>query len=80
MNIQEAIPIFQRQRAIGKTSSKRVLHESGVKAIEAAISDQKNYGANVVQCAGCGFVASELLTINGCPNCGVDDLTTEINA
>jgi len=80
MNIQEALPIFERQKIIGKPREDRALHESGIAAMDAAISDQKNYGANVVQCVGCGFVSSELLTINGCPNCGVDELTTEIDA
>ena len=80
MNVKEALPIFERQKLIGKTRSNRALHPSGLAAMEAAISDQNNQEVQVVQCLGCGFVASVALTINGCPNCGVDDLTTEINA
>lgn len=80
MNVQQAIPIFERQKTIGKTGPDRVLHPSGLAAIEAAMADVNNQEVQVLQCAGCGFVFSMALSINGCPNCGVDDTTTEINA
>lgn len=79
MKINEAIQILNRQSVLGRTPKGRHLTDIAKSAIEAVIEDQKNYANDVIQCLGCGYVTSILLTSNGCPNCGVEDLTSTID-
>jgi hypothetical protein len=82
MKIQEAKDILIQEQFSKKTVKwkglQRDLTEYALECISATLQDQKNYNQDVVQCKGCGFVISSLLTTDGCPNCGVDDLSLEI--
>lgn len=78
MKIQEAIEILKTQIVIGRTPRSRPITQVARNTVDAVISDEKNYHNEAVQCLGCGYVTSILLTSNGCPNCGVVDMTTDI--
>jgi len=78
MNIEQSKPILERQRIAKRTPIGRPIQERAMEAIEAALNDVNNYGSEVVQCESCGFIISILLTENGCPNCGIEQLTTNI--
>ena len=78
MNISEAMAVLNVEKTLGRTPSGRPLSEYAKETIMAAIEDEKNHSTNVVQCLGCGFITSSLLTSEGCPNCGVLDLTFDI--
>lgn len=79
MTIQEARQILKTQILLEKTPKGRALNQKAILTLDAALADEKNYGNEVVQCLGCGFVGSILLVETGCPNCGIVDLTTEIS-
>jgi len=78
MNISDTIPILKMEQILGRTPRGRAISEYAVETLNAAISDEKNHGSNVVECMGCGFVISSLLIEDGCPNCGAIDLTENI--
>jgi rubrerythrin len=81
MTVKDAYNILKTQLLMGKTPKGRVLKEEASKSLDANLADvmnDKNAEVEVVQCSGCGFVVSMLLVVDGCPNCGVVDLTTEI--
>ena len=78
MNVEQALTMLQTQKAIGRTPSGRPIHKHAIEALDSAILDVKNYGNEVVQCKSCGFVISILLTETGCPNCGIEELTTNV--
>jgi hypothetical protein len=78
MNISEVLNILNDQLLLKRTPKGRAISEFGIKAIEATIQDTKNYENPAIRCLGCGFVVSSLLVADGCPNCGVIDLTENI--
>jgi len=78
MNIDQARKIIKTQIELGRTPEGRPLTKEAILNLDAALSDEKNLGNDVVQCIGCGMVASILLVEDGCPNCGCVDLKTNI--
>jgi len=78
MNIDQAKTILVKQQAVSRTPFGRPIHERALEAIDSALQDVNNYGMKAVQCESCGFVISILLTETGCPNCGVEELRTNI--
>jgi rubrerythrin len=78
MNIKQAKPILMRQRVVKRTPFGRPIHEKALDALDATLQDEDNYGSETVQCESCGFIISILLTENGCPNCGIEELRTNI--
>lgn len=78
MNIEQSKSILTRQVISKRTPKGRPIHEGAIEALNATLKDSKNYGNEVVQCESCGFVISILLTQNGCPNCGIEELSTKI--
>ena len=84
MNISEAIDILTKERFSKKAPKwknlERDLNQFAVECIDAALQDAHagQTDVSVVQCKGCGFIISSLLTNQGCPNCGIDDLTEDI--
>ena len=78
MNIEQVQKVLQRQLVSERTPFGRPIQEKASKSIEATLQDTANYGSEVVQCESCGFVISMLMTEAGCPNCGVEQLTTSI--
>ena len=78
MKITDAIKILNTQYALGRTTKGRPITDIAKNTITAILEDDKNYGNDVVKCLGCGYVTSILLTSSGCPNCGVEDMTTNI--
>lgn len=78
MNIQQSIPILKKQKTLERTPFGRLINEKAMSFVEATIQDQSNYTQESVQCTNCGLVFSFLLTEQGCPNCGVEELTTNV--
>jgi len=78
MNIDQARKIIKTQIELERTPEDRPLSKEAILNLDAALSDEKNLGNDVVQCIGCGMVASILLVENGCTNCGCVDLKTDI--
>ena len=78
MNIDQARKILKTQIELERTLTGRPLTKEAVLYLDAALSDEKNIENDVIQCIGCGMVASILLTESGCPNCGCLDLKTNI--
>ena len=78
MKIKEAINILKKQKIIGRTPSGRVIHDRAMEFLDATIVDEKNYESEVAQCKNCKFIVSINLTMDGCPNCGIEELTTQI--
>lgn len=78
MNIEQALKILFNERIMKRTPFGRPIHDRAIEGVEATETDQKNYGSEAVQCKSCGFVISILLTETGCPNCGIEELTTNI--
>ena len=78
MNIEQANKILNRQWISNRTPFGRPINSRAIDGLEAVFDDVDNHGSEVVQCASCGFVISILLTENGCPNCGIEELTTNI--
>lgn len=78
MKISEAIQILNRERSLKRTPKGRSMSEYATECIEASLQDSKNYESNIVECLGCGFIFSSLLSDSGCPNCGVIDLTENV--
>jgi len=79
MNIQESLETMKAQRVFKRTPCGRPTTEFAIKALEAAISDEKNYGVEAVKCTNCCIIQSSLLVPEGCSNCGAKDLTYEIS-
>tara|TARA_R110000824_G_scaffold12226_7_gene53582 strand:- start:13835 stop:14110 length:276 start_codon:yes stop_codon:yes gene_type:complete len=82
MITQEAIDILVVQKDTGKTPIGRPLTELAVNAIDATIEDLnqgKNVNQYIVQCKGCGYINTILLTSGGCLNCGVGDMEMNVN-
>lgn len=79
MNISELILVLKTERILGRTPNGRAINEYAVRALDSAISDEKNYHIDIVKCMGCGFIISSLLVEDGCPNCGSIDLTENID-
>lgn len=78
MNIGQAHSIMKTQIETERTKTGRPLTHEAVLTLDAALSDEKNFGNEVVECIGCAMVTSILITENGCPNCGCLDLDTNI--
>ena len=78
MKISEGLDILKKEEVLSRTPFGRPLGDYAVKSIQAVIGDTKNHDNELVKCLGCGLVISILLTSEGCPNCGVEELTTEI--
>jgi hypothetical protein len=78
VNIEQAQLILSREKAVKRTPYGRPIHDVAIDGLESTLDDVKNYDNEVVQCESCGFVVSILLTENGCPNCGIEELTTNI--
>ena len=78
MKIQEVLNTLNTEIILGRTPSGRLLTDSGESAIDACISDQKNYMSEAILCMNCGYVGSSLLVPSGCPNCKGLDMTTLI--
>lgn len=78
MNIEQSKTVLNRQMISKRTPFGRPIQEKAVAALESTLQDESNYGNEVVQCESCGFVISILLTPNGCPNCGIEELRTNI--
>jgi hypothetical protein len=78
MNIDQARQILKTQIELERTPKGRPLTKEAILTLDASLSDEKNLGNDVIECIGCGMVASILLTEKGCPNCGCVDLKTDI--
>ena len=78
MNIEQAQQILSRQKISKRTPFGRPIHDRAIEGIDAVLADTGNYGSDIVQCESCGFAISILLTETGCPNCGIEELTTNI--
>lgn len=78
MNIEQAKTILKSQIDLERTPKGRPITKEAILSLDASLSDTKNYGNDVVQCKGCGFVSSILLVEVGCPNCGCVDLNADI--
>lgn len=78
MKISDAIDILTKEQLFGRTPKGRSMSDFAKESVRATLEDQKNYESDVVQCLGCGFIVSSLLVTDGCPNCGVIDLTENI--
>ena len=82
MTTSESIDLLTVQKDENKTPKGRPLTELAVNAIDATLEDMqlgKNMGQYMVQCQGCGYVNTILLTSKGCLNCGVESMTLDIN-
>ena len=55
------------------------LTDLSLRTINATIEDTKNHEQDAMKCLNCGIIVSSLLVPSGCINCGVKDLTTDIN-
>lgn len=78
MKIKEGIEILKAEKILGRTTKAWPLSEYAQEIAAATLEDQKNYESDLTQCLNCGFVFSSLLSSEGCPNCGVVDLTLNI--
>lgn len=78
MKISDGIEILKAEYLLGRTPKGRPLSEYAKDSVSAVLQDTENYESDLTQCTGCGFVGSILLTSSGCPNCGVEDLTLNI--
>lgn len=78
MKISEGIEILRAEKILGKTPKARPLSDFAKETVEATLADQKNYETELIECLGCGMIVSSLLTSEGCPNCGVQDLSMDI--
>jgi len=78
MNIDQARQIIKTEIELERTPEGRPLTKEAILNLDASLSDEKNLGNDVVQCIGCGMVASILLVEDGCSNCGCLDLKTNI--
>jgi len=78
MKIQEGLDILKKEAALARTPYGRPLEDFAVESINAVIGDTKNHNSDLVKCLGCGLVISVLLSSNRCVNCGVEELTLEI--
>jgi rubrerythrin len=78
MNVEEAKVILFREKISERTPFGRPINKTALESIASTLEDEKNFGNNVIQCKSCGFVISILLTENGCPNCGIEELETKI--
>lgn len=78
MNILESKSILERQLLSKRTPGGRPITEYAMDSLQSCLEDEKNYNSQVVQCESCQFVISVNLTIDGCPNCGVEQLTTNV--
>jgi rubrerythrin len=85
MKVSEGINILKTQMVLGKTPAtppsnefSRPLSDYAKECVQSVLSDEKNYESELIQCLGCGFIISVLLASEGCPNCGVQDLTSNI--
>jgi hypothetical protein len=74
MKIADSINLLRAELALERTPTGRSLTEYAKEIVESTIQDEKNYESELTECLGCHFLASILLTSNGCPNCGVVDL------
>jgi len=76
LQIQDVLDTLRAEMILERTPSGRLLTGDGRSAIEACVSDEKNYMSDAVLCRNCGFVGSILLVPEGCPNCkGLDMIT-----
>lgn len=78
MKIRDGIEILKSEKILGRTVKAWPLSEYAQEIAEATLSDQKNHENDLIQCLNCGFIFSSLLSSDGCPNCGVIDLTLDI--
>lgn len=78
MKISEGLDVLKKEVILARTPFGRPLDNYAVESIQAVIGDEKNHGNELVKCLGCGLVISILLTSEGCPNCNVEEMTTEI--
>ena len=78
MKIQEGIEILKAEKVLKRTPDGRPLTEYALSVIDATLADTKNYDNDLSRCLGCGMVASILLSSQGCSDCGVLDLTIEV--
>jgi rubrerythrin len=79
MKISEGISILRAEKEFERTLNGRPISKYALDVVKSVINDTKNYDNQLIQCLGCGFVSSVLITSEGCPNCGVLDLTLNIN-
>ena len=78
MIIEEALDTLKTEQALKRTPSGRPITDYGAETIAAAISDEKNWGAQVKKCLNCCIIVSSLLVPRGCPNCGSKDMREDI--
>jgi Zn finger protein HypA/HybF involved in hydrogenase expression len=74
MKIIDNIDLLRAEMVLERTPTGRALTEYAKEIVESTIKDEKNYENELTECLGCHFIASILLTSDGCPNCGVEDL------
>jgi|APSaa5957512493_1039668.scaffolds.fasta_scaffold252930_1 hypothetical protein len=79
MNIGQMYDVFKKQIEVEKTPSGRPLTKEAILNLDAALSDEKNYKNEAVNCVCCGMVQSILLVENGCANCGCLDIDANID-
>jgi len=79
MKISELLPILKIEKLFGKTPCGRPLTEYAIEAIDAVLSDEKNYDTDAIKCKNCCIIISGLLVPDGCVNCGSKDITTDIS-
>ena len=79
MKVSDTILTLKAQRNFERTSSGRSVTSKGLSVIDAILSDEKNWETSAIKCLNCSIILSTILTGGGCPNCGAEDLTTDIS-
>ncbi len=70
----QMIPVLQEildNEYVVYNGKKSYLNSYAIDCLEVAMNDELNQNNEVVQCTGCGYIISRVLSeTNGCPNCG----------
>jgi len=79
MKISDALDILKIEKILKRTPCGRPITEYALNAIEATLSDTKNYNSDALSCSNCCIILSSLLFEAGCKNCGGHDTTKNID-
>ena len=78
MKVSDTILTLKAQSNFERTQTGRSVSKKAIDVIDAILSDEKNWETSAIKCLNCSIILSTILTGGGCPNCGAEDLTTEI--
>jgi len=78
MKIQDGLTTLCRQLVIQGTPKGRPITAYAIESLQSVMQDTKNHQNELAACLGCGFVNSILLFEDGCPNCNVIDIKTDL--